>query len=747
MYNLRVMRLSKRADIWAVGAITTAVIIFFWPVVTGQAWIPRGGGDLVSFLYPMYRFAARSLWNGEIPLWNPYLYAGAPFVSDNQSGLFYPVNLALFLLNPNFSYRTLQWLVLFHFWLAGVGMYVCLRGWRTMDRIRPLPALLAALTFMFSGVFITHIGNLNLNAVIAWLPLTLLALHRAIEAETGRKRLRWTVGGGLLVSVSTLAGHGQMTFMLGMFLGTYGIYRAATERNGRPLLILLLVGVIGAAGASVSLLPTLAQIQHTPRAGFDFAQSTNYSLPLKALVGLFAPNFYGRGIGNYWGDWPRVEYGYAGVVPWLLAAIPFFAKRRRQTLFFGAAGAFFLALALGGNSPLYALLFERLPIVPFQVPARFVILADFCLAWLAGVGLDVLCKTELVKRRRLLLAGTAVFLIALAVYLFIQLNQLGIARPDRMAQMRTAVYTFIILAIGGWGLLAASQRGWLRGRGLAVTAVLLLAIDVIGLGWRVEIEPGDPNPGFAAASPALEFLLADSGLHRIDIATTEWQSSLPQLAGLYSIGGVYNPLQLSDYAAYNGSLGYRGSPVYNLLGVKYVVGNKKNPPGDTNFLVPVFEEDPRVNIYLNLLALPRVLIVQNAIVVPDHDAAFAAIHADDFDPAQTVILEAGEPLAQEPKPIELTVLRYDLNWAAFSATVQQPAYLLLPDMYHSDWRATIDGEPAPILRADYALRAVYLEPGTHEVSFKFVPLGWRLGVGITAVTWLTALGLLVKRKM
>ncbi|MCA9922748.1 MAG: YfhO family protein, partial [Anaerolineales bacterium] len=497
----------RRADLWALVAIATAVTIFFWPVVKQQAWIPRGGGDLVSFLYPMYRFAARSLWHGEIPLWNPYLYAGAPFVSDNQSGLFYPINLLLFLLNPNFSYRTLQWLVLFHFWLAGTGMYVCLRGWQIGDRIRPFPALFAALTFMFSGVFIVHIGNLNLNAVVAWLPLALLALHRAIEAKTWRRQVQWAVGGGLLVSISTLAGHGQMTFMMGMFLGLYGMYRAVMGRNGRILLLLLIVGMVGIAGAAISLFPAVAQIQHTPRAGFDFAQSTNYSLPVKALVGLFAPNFYGRGIADFWGNWPRVEYGYAGVLSWLLAVVPFFTRQRRQALFFGIAGAFFLLLALGGNSPVYALLFEQLPIVPFQVPARFVVLADFCLAMLAGMGLDMLCKAWAVKRPRLWLAVTAVFLTTLAIYLIQQTNQLTILHPQRQAQMQTAVFTFITFGVLGWGLLAAYWRGWLSGKWLGITAVLLLAVDLISLGSHLEIEPGDPNPGFAAGSPALDFLL------------------------------------------------------------------------------------------------------------------------------------------------------------------------------------------------------------------------------------------------
>ncbi|MBK8903673.1 MAG: YfhO family protein [Anaerolineaceae bacterium] len=742
----------------AVVGLATAVLLFFWPVVSGQAWIPRGGGDLVSFVYPMYRFAAQSLHNGELPLWNPFLYAGAPFLADNQSGLFYPPNLLLFLLNPRPSYRAIEGLVLFHFWLAGTSLYLCLRGWQPHNRIAILPAMLGALAFMFSDLFITHIGNLNLNAVIAWLPLALLALHRAIEAVGWQAQLRWALLGGLVVSVSTLAGHGQMTFMVGTFLGCYGLYRAVVGWSGRPLIHLAVMGVVGMAGAALALLPAVLLIPHTVRAAFDFAQSTNYSLPLEGLVGLLAPNFYGRGFLGFWGGWPRVEAGYAGVLPWLLAPLPFLLGKTRQALFFALAGALFLLLALGGNSPVYGLLFGWLPIVPFQVPARFVVLANLCLAILAALGLDELLKQIEPQRARRTprlkedfssafsgsfavkilwwLGGTAVFLLVFGVWLHGYAGQLSTVRPDKAAQMGTAVTTFAILAGASWLLLAAYVRGWLLGPWVAGAAVLLLAIDLIGLGRNVEIEPNDPTLGFAADSPALAFIQGDDSFFRVEIDTEHWQPSLGQIERLYDMGGVYNPLQLANYNVYKGSLGFRGSPLYNLLGVKYIVASKGPPPGDTTFLIPVFEDDPQVTVYLNTLALPRILLVPEAAVLPDKDAVFTAVHDPAFDPRQTIFLESGEPLAGEPAPAELLLLRYDLNEAAVQVNTTQPAYLLLTDMAAPGWTAEIDGQPAEIVTANYAFRAVLVSSGQHEVQFSYRPPGWVVGLVLSLLTWL-----------
>ena len=327
--------------------LALAAVIFFWPVVAGQAWLPRGGGDSVSFIYPMYRFAAQSFWEGTIPLWNPYQYAGSAFIADNQTGIFYPFNLLLFLLNPGFSYTAIEGLVIWHVFFAGVAMYFCLRLLRPARPITWMASVVGGLAFMFSGIFVTHIGNLNLIAVAAWLPLLFLALHRAITGSVWGRRVAWAVAGGVMLGVSTLAGHGQMSFLLAMLLGLYALFRAVVDRNGRPLLLLLLLAMVGLGISAINLLPSLAAVPHTVRADFDVEQALNYSLPLPGLTGLIAPDFFGRGQDNFWGNWPRVEYGYVGVLTLLLAGTAVVTNRSRLTFFFLLAGLVFLLLALG----------------------------------------------------------------------------------------------------------------------------------------------------------------------------------------------------------------------------------------------------------------------------------------------------------------------------------------------------------------------------------------------------------------
>ncbi len=98
----------RRPDLVALVFLALAALGFFWGVVTGQSWMPADGGDLVSFLYPTYIFAAATLHAGAWPLRYLDVYVGAPHVADIQAGFLYPPNLLPFLLDPVFPYQALQ---------------------------------------------------------------------------------------------------------------------------------------------------------------------------------------------------------------------------------------------------------------------------------------------------------------------------------------------------------------------------------------------------------------------------------------------------------------------------------------------------------------------------------------------------------------------------------------------------------------------------------------------------------------
>ncbi len=93
-----------------------------------------------------------------------------------------------------------------------------------------------------------------------------------------------------------------------------------------------------------------------------------------------------------------------------------------------------------------------------------------------------------------------------------------------------------------------------------------------------------------------------------------------------------------------------------------------------------------------------------------------------FDPAQTVLL--AEPLPVMPStnaaPGTVEYVSYSPKRIVLKAQAAAPAVLLLNDRYDPGWEVTIDGKPAPLLRANYLMRGVFLAgPGVHTVEFNF----------------------------
>ena len=751
---------DRREDLACIGLLTLAVLAFFWPLLLTGAWIPSGGGDLVSFLWPMYRFAARSLRSGTVPLWNPYLYSGAPFAADNQSGVFYPVNLLTFALLGPPSYPVMEGLVVFHIWLAAVGTYVMLRAMR----IRRSAAVLGGLAFALSDLFVTHIGNLNLNATAAWLPFALWASQRALRDRS----VRWAVGAGAVVAVAALAGHAQLFLFLSLGLALLHLYHAARAlvearadglRDFAAILGLgLLTAAVGVGGAALMLIPAWQMAGHTGRGRLPYQEATRYSLPPRALIGLLAPGFYGRGAANFWGPWDRVEVGYAGVATLVLAAYGTLVAvrsvwKRRAAPDKGSAekhgkgtfpaGFFALlipaafVLAMGNHTPLYRLLYRFVPTFDqIRAPARLIVLGDLGLAAMAAFGLDRLLAGFGGPKRQLASLAAVAVLAAAALLTFGLPQARSLPPPHHVASAtRSIVMGAGLLALTGGAVLLLRWRRWARW-----LFPLLLAADLIALGSTLEIERNDPTLGFRHPD-VVAFLKSDTSFFRIEDDAPAWQPDASLVHELYDIAGVYNPLSLAPYEAYRWAVRERGSPLYNFLGVKYVLAAKGNPPGDER-LVPVFAGE-ELDVYLNTAAYPRALFVTAAEVVQDHEAAWRAVHGPGFDPRQEVVLEAGpdvdastDSAAGGDGAVALSFVRYGLNDVAVRVNASQPGWLVLSDVFYPGWRAELDGDTAPLLRANYTFRAVRIPAGEHLVELTFAPRTWHIGLAISATTWI-----------
>jgi hypothetical protein len=783
--------------IGASGLLALATVGFFWQILlTPHAWMPAGGGDLAPFLYPNYRFAAEHLRQGVIPLWNPHLYSGAPFAADIQSGLFYPVNLLVFLLVPNLTYEWLEYLAIFHFWLAGTTMYLCLRllistpppqppislspitnlpisqspnlPWTAQGRqppdnpaISPLAAFAGALAFQFSDLFIVHFGNLNMIAVAAWLPLIFLLFHLSLRHAS----LGLAAASGVVLAIATLAGHIQITLFILLTLGLYTLWHIIINHqlpiinyqlsiNLASLLITLLV-TIGLA--ALLLLPAYEMSQYTPRAELPYQEAARYSLHPAQLVGLFVPNIFGRDPALHWGPWERVETGYIGIMTLILAIAGVLLYPGRLKFFFVGLGIIALLLAMGGYSAAHGWLYAIVPgFNQLRAPARFILLLDFSLAVLAAFGLNQLlhplsdqAQVTFARLLRMLtwcLGGLIVMALPLSYFAMLVTQDRDPAIFNRSAGAAAGVVAFASFTIAALVILHSMRSHWLRERWAGVAVILVIGLDLFTLGHNVDMGHADPVAGFDHPE-TLAFLQGDPNLFRIEVTTDVWHAWQPNTAllnNLYDAWGLYNPLTLADTTLYWSAAPPRSSPRYNFLGIKYVIASKAGAPADGD-MAPVFDADPQVNVYLNRQTLAPVQFVGQAKIAPDHTAAWQALFNEDFDPTRMVILEDGQPLNTQPTST-LAILQRNLRTVTIAVETDQPGYLVLAEAYYPGWQATVDGQPAPIHRANYAFKAVFVPGGQHTIQFVFNPLIWKVGLIVSGVTLLAMLVWIGRRK-
>jgi hypothetical protein len=759
-------------DLATIGVIGAATAGFFWRLLFGGVWMPAGGGDLAQFLYPTYKFAAEWWTRGVIPLWNPYLFGGAPFVGDIQSGIFYPLNLLTFFVSNPLTFRDMELLSVLHFFIAGATMYAFLRYGRVGATLAVAPdgrpqgaplhraaCLAGAIAFEFSDLFVTHFGNLNIVATTAWMPLVLLFYRRAVTD----RRPAFAALAGVFLALAFFAGHIQMFLFIVIALVLFAIWEAIdggrkTENGGptpsfvlrpSPFVYLALTAVVAFGLSAPTLLPSAEMAQHTLRTDFSYEQAAQFSLPPAQLIGLVVPGFFGRGPSNAWGPWSRVEVGYIGILPLVLAFLAIVLRRDALTRFFGLFALFGLALALGGYAILHGWLYQWVPgFGELRAPARFVVLFDFGIVALAAFGFDALLRempaASAAAFQRIVRAAPFVWLlIALSAgstayaILILGQNQDAVLFA-RIGNAVNAFAFFIVLLALSLALVVERRVRFFDHAAWSALALALIFFDLLSLGAYVDLSTDNPARVFDHPD-AVAFLKSDGTLFRVDARETGVDSTWPADASivhnLFDINGD-NPLVLADFDRYWQSLGSRSSRLYDLLNVKYLIGRKNVPLDFTKFKL-AYDGDPAFNIFENTRALPRAFIVSDARVVTDQSAALAAIHAPDFDPTRTVVLE--KPVHRGQSAVDSAsssakIVGYGPNEIRLEVNAANAGALVLSEVYYPGWRAWVDDQEVAVLRADFLFRAVEVPAGAHRVRLLYDPWSFKIGEGLFALT-------------
>ena len=701
---------NRYSNAIGISIIFLSTIVFFWPLILGGDWhIPHAGGDLESFIWPTYRFAAKSIQSGTLPLWNPYLHSGSPFAADNQSGLFYPPNIILAIF-PDVSYRVIEWLVILHIFIAGAGMYYASKYQYRCTTI--YPPLAASLAFQFSSIFVTHVGNLNIIASASYLPWAWFFMQRLRDTRSYKSASIVAIP----LSLSILSGHAQISLIICIAIFVFSVWNLKITAHKQKWLTLITYTAVLTVGLSaISILPSIEMSQYTQRASYTYQEASRFNVPIEGLAGMISPLLYGRGSQHFWPSWDRVELGFTGLTTLFLATLGLRLNKPRASLLL--VGAIGLIVALGNATPVHKLMYDYLPgFSLLRVPARFILLTNFTIAMLACAGLHYWETTKTNFNniwRPLLITGLSVIVVlSLAWYVTSQ------KYPDAASNTLPIALFICLITLGS---IAIVGHRWI---------VLLIGIELIGLGAWIETDYRNPEKGYIEG-PAVQYLRTQPGPYRIDVAASSWQPNAPLVHQIESINGLHNPMTLAHYDNYYWSVNHRGSPQYNFLNAKFLITDKDKPAADSTF-VPIYDEDSQVDIYLNTNSLARINLIYNTINVDNEQDAFDAIHNSDFDPNHKVVVQNGIKLnSSTPGADSLSYSVYDSHSQTIQVSTTTDAYLVFSEVWYPGWSVTINGKPSQFTRANFAFRSVYIPKGDHTVTAQFQPQIWQMSLGLS----------------
>jgi len=713
--------------------------LFFWPVLLPDRVL--FGSDFLMFFYPMKQF----LWeqvrdHGRLPLWNPHVFCGAPFLADIQVSAIYPGGALFYAMPPEQAYG---WTVALHFFAAALGMFAF-----TRDFGLSWPASwTAGVLYAFNAFMLRHVyaGHLTLFQTAAWVPWLWWACRRAWSSDGTRG---WALA-SVFTALMLLGGFPQIAFYALLFLLGMAVFNApaaaAVSLRRRMTVFAVSVGA-GFAIAGVQLLPTAEFTAWSTRSdGILYEAAVSDSLRGVDLFNLFFPMPFGSPPdGTYWGT-PTVTFfwetgAYTGLLA--VAAIFGFSWRSASRIERYAFGVLILSvfLAMGKHNPVFPA-YHALPIVRnFRVPSQILFLSATALSILAAALLDRITGGASIPLRRmaLLILALAIAVVGLAAFpqawaefpKVLELYAAG-SLSRSLAVCVAGLVCILILAI-------AAQR---RKIGVRAACALLAALTLGDMYWegRRLIQPTDSVARLKADRDAILSLSGAErgGGRRVSVSGSYVFGNTTMLTGQLGVRG-YNPLVLSSY-------------------VRFLLATWGQSPEREDFitLVPPIERIDRPAQRLLSLglavnpdrfeaiavpgAMPRAFWVGTAAGVPE-DSALQWIASPEFDPARTVLLTdrasgpggaAVVPPARTDTPPTGRILEEVPDRLKIEVDAPDTGYLVVNDVYYPGWRASLDGARVSILRANYAFRAVPVPAGRHGVEMWFAPVSLALGAALS----------------
>lgn len=748
----------------AFGILLVFIVVLFLPAFAGKLLVSPGGDQIWVGL--PFRWFGASEWRrtGSVPLWNPYIFGGLPFVGAMHGDIFYPtawLRLALPIdvaMNLGFA---------IHLVLAGWFAYLFLRS----INVSWTGSVVGGIAYQLSGSVASlvqpgHDGKLFVSALM---PILLLGLVIGI-----RKRRPEGYGiVALAVAMGLLAPHLQMLQYALIFAGLFALWlvfldeqRPETMRARFVALGLALGAVVLGFGAGmIQLYPFIKYMPYSARVagarGWEYA--TAWSMPPENIVDWLVSDFTGMGA-SYWGrNFAKLNSEYLGAGTLVLAALGVAAQARRRMIWFlTGAAALFLLVSLGAHTPFYYLWYYVVPGAKnTRAEGMAFYIPTFIVACFAAFGVERLERGEgrgilkggLIGAGALLLLGASGALGGIAESI-----AMGIGRDEAARQHAGAIViaslrsAFVAAAVAGVGL--ACLKGRVRGLVLALLLAGLVGADLTAGVWRY-YSWSEPSSRLYAGDPITTHIAKATPPYRALDIPVQGQEGAASYPGDFLMAKRVPQV-----------LGHHGNEIHaydQLLGGK-LVWDKAFVPRIWDMLAVrflVFGAPIRIGGY-HIAARTISAKGEQILFETDSEPAYArvvplavkvraeqippTVLVPQFDPYRLVLLDESATGIETPRPDSLPPPSSSrarvTHWEPGAMTVRmEPApdkdsWLVIAENWYPDWRARVDGRPARTLRGQGTLLTIPVPRGSHDVELAFSRATYNTGRMMTLLGFL-----------
>lgn len=458
------------------------------------------------------------------------------------------------------------------------------------------------------------------------------------------------------------------------------------------------------------------------------------------------------GLPLYWGDQPFLSGPvYFGAIICFLFVLGLLVVRSSYKWWILAASALAIMMSWGRNFPaLNNFLFDHLPMYnKFRTPTMTLAIAQLLFPMLGIWGLSEILKASdadkaaLWKKVKIALGITAglCVLIAIGGSMFFDYSSPNDARipnaeiikalkEDRSSlAMKSAFQSAVYILLAG-GLIWAFLKNKVKANVVIIGVGLLIVIDLFVvsnnyLSSKNYIDQSDYDALFQPRPVDQQILQDKDPYYRVlDLSRNPFQDAMQ--AYFHKCIGGYSPAKLEiyqDMIDVHMTKGFNGQ-VLNMLNTKYIIA--PNGPQNQPVVIP------------NAQALGNAWFVNEVKWAKTADEEILSLKApnlgdttiipDAFDPRKTAVIREtfqkdlnGYTFGKD-SAAKVVLSKYGLNELEFTSHNSQNGLAVFSDIYYPyGWKAYIDGNETPILKANYILRALKIPAGDHKIEFRFHP--------------------------